>query len=60
MKDLTKKQQAIWELKEQGLTRPEIAAELGVGKQYVSKCVDECLGEGRLFTQPGAKSEAGF
>ncbi len=39
MKDLTKKQQAIWELKEQGLTRPEIAAELGVGKQYVSNTI---------------------
>ena len=39
MKDLTRKQQAIWDLKEQGLTRPEIATELGVGKQYVSNTI---------------------
>jgi len=39
MKDLTRKQQALWALKEQGRTRPEIAAELGVGKQYVSNTI---------------------
>ena len=39
MKELTKKQQTIWDLKEQGLTRPEIAAELGVGMQYVSNTI---------------------
>ena len=39
MKDLTRKQQAIWDLKEQGLTRPEIATELGVGKQHVSNTI---------------------
>ena len=39
MKELTTKQQALWALKERGLTRPEIAAELGVGKQYVSNTI---------------------
>lgn len=39
MKDLTRKQQAIWDLKEQGRTRPEIASELGVGKQNVSNTI---------------------
>ena len=39
MKELTTKQQALWDLKEQGKTRPEIASELGVGKQYVSNTI---------------------
>jgi len=39
MKDLTKKQQSIWDLKEQGLTRPEIAAELGIAMQCISNTI---------------------
>jgi hypothetical protein len=39
MKELTTKQQALWDLKEQGKTRPEIASELGIGNQCVSNTI---------------------
>lgn len=39
MKELTTKQQALWDLKEQGKTRPEIATELGISNQCVSNTI---------------------
>lgn len=42
MKDLTEKQKRIWDLKQSGKSRPQIAAELGISEPVVSKQIAVC------------------
>ena len=58
-KPFTPKQQRIWDMKQAGKTRPQIAAELGISVPVVGKQIAACYKKQGIVKKPGDSGEGG-